>query len=54
VELTGKTNALKIVQPGGDHRLRIIHLDKKQLVYSTSEQWLGIKIEEKIKEKGAD
>ena len=48
VELTGKTNALKIVQQGGDHRLRIIHLDKKQLVYSTLEQWLGIKMEEKI------
>ncbi|MCP4709587.1 MAG: hypothetical protein GY869_13250 [Planctomycetes bacterium] len=45
IELTGQTNALKIVQPGANHFVRITDLDDPQLVYLTLEQWLGIEIE---------
>jgi len=45
VELTGQTNALKIVQPGKNHRVKIYELDQSQLVMTTLEQWLGIDIE---------
>lgn len=49
VELTGKTNALKIVQPGADHRLRIFQLDQKQSVYDRLEQWLGVKMKREVR-----
>jgi hypothetical protein len=47
MELSGKTNAIKIVKKGGSHRTRIGNLDPEQreLVYSTLEGWLGVKIE---------
>ena len=44
VELTGQTNALKIVQEGADHGVRIEGLDQRELVLSTLEEWLGINI----------
>jgi hypothetical protein len=44
IELTGQTNSIKIVQQGANHYLRIDDLDEKDLVYSTIEQWTGIKI----------
>ena len=44
VELTGQTNAIKIVQPGANHFLRIADLDfdKQQLILSTLDQWLNL------------
>ncbi|HEX7571829.1 MAG TPA: peptidase, partial [Bacteroidota bacterium] len=46
MELSGKTNAIKIVKPGGSHRTRIGNLPTGQqnIVYSALEEWLGIKI----------
>ncbi|MDQ1354259.1 MAG: hypothetical protein QG657_4568 [Acidobacteriota bacterium] len=44
IELTGQTNALKIIREGGDHRVKIADLDNPDLVYSTLEQWLGIPV----------
>lgn len=46
VELTDQTNALKIIQPNGDHSTKIAILDEQQLVISTLEQWLGIEIDQ--------
>ena len=46
MELSGKTNAVKIVKPGGSHLTRIANLpqDEKEVVYSTLERWLGLTI----------
>ena len=46
MELSGKTNAIKIVKPGGSHRTRIGNLppQQRERVYSALEGWLGIKI----------
>jgi hypothetical protein len=41
-EPTGSTNAIKIIQPGYDHSVKIINLDDKSLVYNALEEWLGI------------
>jgi len=46
VELTGQTNAVKIVQPGANHLISMEGLDQKALVYSTLEDWLGVRIQE--------
>jgi len=43
-ELTGETNAIRIIQPGADHRVKIADLDEKDLVIETLEEWLGIDI----------
>ena len=47
MELSGKTNAIKIVKKGGSHGTRIGNLPpaQKDLVYSALEEWLGVKIE---------
>ncbi|GAB4377175.1 MAG: S28 family serine protease [Calditrichia bacterium] len=42
IESVGSTNALKIVQPGANHALKIALLDQSAVVYATLEQWLGI------------
>jgi hypothetical protein len=46
MELSGKSNAVKIVKPGGSHRTRIANLppEERQRVYSALEEWLGITI----------
>ena len=44
IELTGGTNAFRIIHEGGDHHVRIADLDNPELVISTLEQWLGISI----------
>ena len=46
MELSGKTNAVKIVKPGGSHTTRIANLppQQKELVCSTLEHWLGVLI----------
>lgn len=46
VELTGQTNAIKIIQAGANHYIDIADLDEKALVYTTLESWLGIEINE--------
>jgi len=40
----GNTNALKIVQPGGNHTIRINQLDQKDVVIQKLEEWLSIDI----------
>lgn len=45
VDLTGATNALKIMQPGGNHGVRIIGLDEQGTVIQTLEQWLNMDIQ---------
>ena len=39
---TGATNALKIVQPGANHSVKISELDQASQVYSQISQWLDI------------
>jgi hypothetical protein len=47
MELSGKTNAIKIVNPGGSHRTRIRALppDQQRIIYAALEEWLGVKID---------
>jgi PS-10 peptidase S37 len=47
VQLTGETNAIKMVKRGGSHKTRIKSFDEKEkeIIYSTLEKWLDIKIE---------
>jgi hypothetical protein len=44
VDLTGKTNALKIVQPGANHGADIAGLDDKGPVINALEEWLDMDI----------
>ena len=44
VELTGQTNAVKIVQPGANHYINIADLEERDLVYTTLSQWLDMEI----------
>jgi hypothetical protein len=46
VELTGETNALKMVKSGGNHRTRINSFNEtdRALIIETLEAWLGYKI----------
>lgn len=46
MELSGTTNAVKIVKPGGSHRTRVANLPagERNRVYSALEEWLGISI----------
>lgn len=44
IELTGQADALKVVQPDGNHSVRIADLDEEPSVVTTLEQWLGISI----------
>ncbi len=44
VELTGGADALKIVQPEADHRVRIKDLDQRDLVLATLGRWLGFDV----------
>ena len=44
IELTGKADALFIMQPGANHRVKIANLDNPDLVYKALEKWLGISI----------
>jgi hypothetical protein len=48
VELTGMTNAIKMVKKGGNHGSKIRDLDpgQKKQVYQALEQWTGVKVEE--------
>jgi len=46
VQLTGETNAVKMVKEGGSHRTRIKDFseEEKEVIYSTLEKWLKIEI----------
>ena len=46
VELTGETNAIKMVKEGGCHRTRINSFDEKDrtFIINTLEQWLDYEI----------
>ena len=46
VELTGMSNAVKVVKPGGSHGTRISNLPpaQRELVLATLERWLGIPV----------
>ena len=48
VELTGETNALKMVKSGGNHRTRINSFDNKERdkIINSLETWLDYKIPE--------
>ena len=41
IELTGETNALKLVQEGINKSVKLKSLDQKNLVISTIEEWIG-------------
>lgn len=45
IALTGQADALKVMQEGGDHGVRIAGLDEQDLVLNTLEKWLGITID---------
>ncbi|MDT3696463.1 MAG: S28 family serine protease [Ignavibacterium sp.] len=47
VQLTGKTNSIKMVCPNGSHGSKIRSFSRKdqELIYSRLENWLGIQIE---------
>jgi hypothetical protein len=51
VELTGRTNALKIIQPGGDHRIKIAGVDERDDILNKLEAWLGIDIHRDMKQR---
>ncbi len=46
IQLTGETNAVKMVKKGGAHgtNIRNFEGEEKELIYSTLENWLGIDI----------
>ena len=44
IELTGQTNAIKIIQEGADHRIKISDLDDKELVFDALKNWLNVEI----------
>lgn len=48
IQLTGRSNAIKVVKQGGDHLTRIKNMNEydKALVFSTLGKWLGEEIKE--------
>jgi hypothetical protein len=44
VALTGKTNALRIIQPGANHRVKIADLDDRDLALRALGEWLGVSV----------
>jgi len=53
VELTGQTDALKLVEPGRNHGVRIYQLTEREQVYQKLEQWLDMQVI-RNKQKGTD
>jgi len=47
IQLTGETNAVKMVKKKGNHGTRIYHFEgeEKEKIYSTLEDWLNLKIQ---------
>jgi hypothetical protein len=48
----GGLDALKVVQPGANHSVRIANLDQKDLVIQTLERWLNIRIDASLLGRG--
>jgi len=48
IQLTGETNAVKMVKKDGSHKTRISDFDgeEKEFIYSTLENWVGLIIEQ--------
>lgn len=44
IELTGRTNALRIIQPGANHGVRIADLAERDAVLQLLGVWLGIRV----------
>ncbi len=44
VELTGRTNAMKFIHPGGHHGVRLAEFAERDQVVAALEEWLGITI----------
>ena len=49
IELTGTTNAIKILQKGENHRVKIANLDNPAIVLNALDEWLGIDIQTSTK-----
>ena len=45
IEPSAASDALKVVQPGGNHNVRIRQLDRREEVIATLERWLGLAID---------
>jgi hypothetical protein len=50
IDLSGNVDALKIVQDGANHSVKIANLDSKGLVFYTLENWLGIQMPDMTKQ----
>jgi hypothetical protein len=44
IELTGATDALRVIQPGADHGVQIANLDERAAVLAKLSQWLGVPV----------
>jgi hypothetical protein len=42
IELTGQTNAIKLIKPGGSHRVRLADFSERNQVLATLGQWVGL------------
>jgi len=45
IELTGSANAIKIIQSGASHSIKINSLDEKQKFYNALNEWLDVNIQ---------
>jgi hypothetical protein len=48
VELTGQTDAVRIVQDGADHQVRIAHLDGRDMVLERLGSWMGLDLSQAV------
>jgi PS-10 peptidase S37 len=48
VQPAGELDVVRVVQPGGNHNVRIGELDQKELVIQTLERWLNIRIDRSL------
>ncbi len=44
VELTGATNAIRVIEPDANHSIKLQDLTERQLVYDTLQSWLGVPV----------
>ena len=54
IELTGATNAIKIMQDGANHKVKIADLENPSQVYNALEEWLGIEIQVSVGKSSID
>jgi len=48
IELVGMNNAVKIIQPGANHSVKIADLDQRDYVYALISQWAGVKVDQNL------